>query len=154
MGSWGGKDSRCPGMAGPRLAECGTNRAGSLTTGRPCDPTFAQINQEGRTQSGGEWGRQSAGSTPPAAPHSRTDKPGRMAGREADRATQGSSAGKWSLKPLTENARWGWGSRRDSQPHRRGHWRDPQGPRACTSPPTREPAPEGPSLIVGSRVKD
>ena len=28
-------------VEGPRLAECGTNRAGSLTTGRPCGPTFA-----------------------------------------------------------------------------------------------------------------
>ena len=27
-------------VAGPRLAECGTNGAGSLTTSRPCDPTF------------------------------------------------------------------------------------------------------------------
>ena len=44
-------------VAGPRLAECGTNGAGSLTTGRPCGPTFAQINREGRTQSGGEWQR-------------------------------------------------------------------------------------------------
>ena len=48
-------------VGGPRLVECGTNRAGSLTTGRPCDPTFAQINLEGRTQSGGERGRQSSG---------------------------------------------------------------------------------------------
>ena len=32
-------------MAEPRLAECGTNGAGSLTTSRPCGPTFAQINQ-------------------------------------------------------------------------------------------------------------
>ena len=31
-------------MAGLRLAECGTNGAGSLTTGRPCGPTFVQIN--------------------------------------------------------------------------------------------------------------
>ena len=31
---------------------------------------------------------------------------------------------------------------------------DPQGPRACTSPPTRESAPEGPNLIVGSRGSD
>ena len=54
-----------------------------------------------------------------------------------------------------ENARGGWGSsRRDSQPHRRGCWRDPQGPKACTSPPTREPAPEGPNLIVGSGGSD
>ena len=29
-------------VAGPRLAECGTNWAGSLTTSRPCDPTFMQ----------------------------------------------------------------------------------------------------------------
>ena len=50
-------------VVGPRLVECGTNRAGSLTTSRPCDPTFMQINREGRTQSGGERGRQSAGST-------------------------------------------------------------------------------------------
>ena len=46
-------------VAGPRLAECGTKGAGSLTTSRPCGPTFAQINREGRTQSGGERGRQS-----------------------------------------------------------------------------------------------
>ena len=29
------------GHGGPRLPECGTNRAGSLTTSRPCGPTFA-----------------------------------------------------------------------------------------------------------------
>ena len=56
-------------LAGPRLEECGTNRTGSLTTSRPCGPTFMQINREGRTQSGGEWGRQSAGST--QRPHTR-----------------------------------------------------------------------------------
>ena len=28
-------------MAGPTLEECGTNGAGSLTTSRPCGPTFA-----------------------------------------------------------------------------------------------------------------
>ena len=27
-------------VAGPRLAECGTKGAGSLTTSRPCGPTF------------------------------------------------------------------------------------------------------------------
>ena len=66
-------------MAGPRLAECGTNRAGSLTTSRPCGPTFAQINREGWTQSGGERGRQSSGSHP-GAPHSHTDKLGERRG--------------------------------------------------------------------------
>ena len=48
-------------VAGLRLAECGTEGAGSLTTSRPCGPTFTQINPEGRTQSGGEWGRLSSG---------------------------------------------------------------------------------------------
>ena len=48
-------------MVGPRLAECGTNGAGSLTTNRPCGPTFAQINREGQTQNGRERGRQSGG---------------------------------------------------------------------------------------------
>ena len=28
-------------VAGPRLAECGTSGAGSLTSSRPCGPTFA-----------------------------------------------------------------------------------------------------------------
>ena len=57
-------------VAGLRLAGCGMNGAGSLTTSRPCGPTFLQINQEGWTQSGGEQGRQSAGST--LQPHIRT----------------------------------------------------------------------------------
>ena len=48
-------------VKGLRLAECGTNGAGSPSTSRPCGPTFAQINPEGRTQSGGERGRQSDG---------------------------------------------------------------------------------------------
>ena len=48
-------------VAGPRLVECGTNRAGSPSTSRPSGPTFAQINPEGWTQSGGELGRQSGG---------------------------------------------------------------------------------------------
>ena len=59
MGS--GVERTCVAMAGLRLAECGTNRAVSLTTGRPCGPTFSQINREGRTQIGGELGRQSVG---------------------------------------------------------------------------------------------
>ena len=48
-------------VAGPRLAECGTKRAGSPTTSRPCGPTCAQINREGQNQSGGERGRQRGG---------------------------------------------------------------------------------------------
>ena len=42
-------------------------------------------------------------------------------------------------------------SRRNSQPHRRVCWRDPQGLRMYTNPPTQESAPEGPNLLVGSR---
>ena len=58
-------------VVGPRLAECGTNGAGA----DPAAPHSAQINREGRTQSGGEWGRQSGGQHP-ATPHSCIDKPG------------------------------------------------------------------------------
>ena len=36
----------CIAVAGPRLAECGTNGAGSLTTSRPCGPTFAHRETE------------------------------------------------------------------------------------------------------------
>ena len=57
----GGAERTHVAVAGPRLAECGMNGAGSLTTGRPCGPTFMQINQEGQTQSGGEQGRQNGG---------------------------------------------------------------------------------------------
>ena len=53
-----GAERTCMAMAGLRLVECGTDRAGSPTTGSPCSPTFT--NQEGRTQSGGERGRQSS----------------------------------------------------------------------------------------------
>ena len=61
-------------VAGLRLVECGTNRAGSLTTSRPCGPTFALINHEGRTESGGERGRQSEGSTPRPHTHAQINR--------------------------------------------------------------------------------
>ena len=57
-------------VAGPGLVECGRTGAGSPSTSRPCGHTFAQMNLEGRTWSGGERGRQSAGST--LQPHIRT----------------------------------------------------------------------------------
>ena len=47
-------EKTCVAVAGLRLVECGTNGAGSPSTSRPCGPTFAQINPEGWTQSGGE----------------------------------------------------------------------------------------------------
>ena len=80
-------------VVGPRLAECGTNRAGSLTTSRPCGPTFVQINKRAGLRVAENGAGRAVGSTP-VATHWRTDKPGRMAGSEADRVTQGSSAGK------------------------------------------------------------
>ena len=46
-GHRGGEDVAVLGL---RLAECGTNGAGSPSTSRPCGPTFAQINPEGQTQ--------------------------------------------------------------------------------------------------------
>ena len=55
MGTW--VERTRVAVAGPRLAECGTNRAGSLSTSRPCSHTFEQINREGRTWSGGEPGQ-------------------------------------------------------------------------------------------------
>ena len=36
----GGAERTRIAVLGPGLAECGMNRAGSLTTSRPCSPTF------------------------------------------------------------------------------------------------------------------
>ena len=68
MGSRGGEDSHCPGRTetGGVWDKLGRQSA----TSRPCGPTFAQINREGRTQSGRERGRQWGGRTP--RPHIRT----------------------------------------------------------------------------------
>ena len=51
-------------MAGLRLAECGTNGAGSPTTSRPCNPTFAQKTERAglRVAESGAGG--AVGSTP------------------------------------------------------------------------------------------
>ena len=57
MGSGGREDLRC--LGGTETGRVWDNGAGSLTTSRPCGPTFAQINREGQTQSGREQGRQS-----------------------------------------------------------------------------------------------
>ena len=86
-----------------------------------------------------------------AVPHSRAEELGGTTGeRDRSSATQGSSVGKLSLKILNENTCGGCGSSgRNSQPHRRVHWRDPQGPETDTNPPTQESAPEGPTLRRG-----
>ena len=90
----------------------------------------------------------------PTAPHSHIDKPRGTEEEGSKPRNPGLQRGE--IKPQTSDcARGGLGgSRRDSQPHRRGRWRDPQGPRVCTGPPTWESAPEGPSLIVGSGGSD
>ena len=79
-------------VAGLRLAECGTNGAGSLTTGRPCGPTFAQINRGPDSQ----WWRtgQAEWRVAPGGPTFMHRYIGQTAGSKADQATQGSSVGK------------------------------------------------------------
>ena len=62
--------------------------------------------------------------------------------------------GNKASKPLTEKTCGDCSNRRNSQPHRRVHWRDPQGPRMYTNPHTWESAPEGPNLLVGSGRSD
>ena len=70
-----------------------------------------------------------------------------LADLATDHATQCSSLGGEASKPLGVKICGGCGSGRNSQPHRRVHWRDPQGPRMYTNPPTWELAPEGPHLM-------
>ena len=50
----GGAERTQVAIAGPRLAECGTNRAGSLTTSRPCGPTFAPRGPDSEWQRTGQ----------------------------------------------------------------------------------------------------
>ena len=57
-------------------------------------------------------------------------------------------------KPLTLKTFGGWGSRRNSQDHKRVCWRDPHSPQKYTKPPTQESAPQEPNLLVGSRGSD
>ena len=54
-------------------------------------------------------------------------------------------------KPLAAKMCGDCSSRKNSQPHRRVHWRGPQDPRMYTNPPTKESAPEVPNLLVSSR---
>ena len=46
------------------------------------------------------------------------------------------------------------GHGRNSQPHSRVHWRDPQGPKMYTNPPTYKSAPKGHKLLVESKVTE
>ena len=88
-----------------------------------------------------------------AVPHLHVDKPGGTTG-EQDRPHN--PRFKWenkASKPACKNL-WGCSSGRNSQPHRRVQWRDPQGPRMYTNPPTQESAKEGPNFLVSSRGSD
>ena len=64
--------------------------------------------------------------------------------------------GNKASEPLAVKTCGGCSGRRNSQPHRRVHWRDPQSPRMYTNPSTRESALvwEGPILLVGSGESD
>ena len=88
-------------------------------------------------------------------PRSSADKPGGTTG-EVDRwHNPGFQWGEIKpQKPLTEKTCGSCGGGRNSQPHRKVCWRDPQGPRMYTSSPTWESAPEGPNLLVGSGGSD
>ena len=106
--------------------DAGTERMhGKVVAGRPGGPTFA-CRKAGRIN----WGaRQTAQPTVPA----------------------------WETKIsklLAVKICAGCGGRRNSQPHRRVHWRDPQDPKTYTNLPTRESAVEGPNLLVGSGGSD
>ena len=76
-------------------------------------------------------------------------------GRERETAQPRVPAqGNKASKPLTIKTCGGCGDGRNSQPHRRVHWIDPQGPRPYTNPPTWESAPEEHNLLEGSRGSD
>ena len=76
-------------------------------------------------------------------------------GSETDCVTQGSSMGEKKVsKPLAVKICGGCGSGRNSHLHKTVCWRDPQGPRMYTNPPTEESAPGGPNLLVDSRGSD
>ena len=70
----GTREQRTPvAVVGPRLAECGTNRAGSLTTSRPCGPIFAHRETERAGLSGAESRAGRAGGSTPG-PHIRAQR--------------------------------------------------------------------------------
>ena len=87
-----------------------------------------------------------------ADPCLHVDKPGGTTGEKTDGTTQVPVWGNKASKPLTEKSCRGGG--RNSQPQKRGHWRDPQSPRTYTNPPTWESAPGEPDLLVGSGGSD
>ena len=98
-----------------------------------------------------EWARQQL--VEQAVPHVHMDKLGGTNG-EWDIPHNPVWVPVWesnASKPLAVKTCGGCGDGRNSQPHRRVCWKDPQGPRTYTNPLTWESAPEGPNLLVGNR---
>ena len=88
-------------------------------------------------------------------PHLRADKRGGATGEQDRPCNPGLHCGE--IKPQISDWKHLWVLRRQWErlpASQTVHWRDPQGPRMYTSPPTRKSAPEGPSLLVGSGGSD
>ena len=88
-----------------------------------------------------------------AVPHLCADNREEQLGSEINHATRVTAWGNKASEPLAVKICGGCGGGRDSQPYRRVCWRNPQGPRMYTNPPTQESAP-GPNLLVGSGGSD
>ena len=87
--------------------------------------------------------------------HLHADKPGGTTGQRDRPHNRGFQRGRnKASKPQIVKICGGCGGRRNSQPHRRICWRDPQCPRMYTKSPTQESAPEGPNLLVDSGGSD
>ena len=87
-------------------------------------------------------------------PHLHVDKPGGTTGEPDRPGNPGFQCREIKPQPLTENTCGGLQLWEKLPLHREGRWRDPQGPRMYTKPPTGELAPEGPNLLVDSRGSD
>ena len=87
-------------------------------------------------------------------PHLHADKLGGTTGERDRPRNPGFQLRKRKPQLLDGKTCGACSSRRNSQPHRRVPWRDPQGPRTYTNPLTWESSPEGPNLLVGSGGSD
>ena len=98
-----------------------------------------QLGRENSQQGGGGWSRL------PTFPKTGTT------GEQCTQCNPVSALKKKASKPLGVKILGGRGCRRNSQPHRRVHWRDP---RLYTKPPTQESSPEGANLLMGRGGSD
>ena len=76
-----------------------------------------------------------------------------LLGSQTDYATQGSSTVKEVSRPLAEKNLWGLRWQEKLPASQEFAEETHKVPRTYTKPPTRESAPEGPNVIVGSRGK-